>query len=145
LLPGSFPSILLQGEAFLPATAARDDDSGARFRLLRAGLAVCPELVTGLAASFGLCVGQQLGWLTVEGYGFDHVAPPQRRLGYALTGGGEAGLRLFAPVSLRGYLGVEVPLTRDRFTSGGRDAQELFRATPVGVVAEIGLQASLWQ
>ena len=145
LLPGSFPSILLQGEAFWPATAERDDDSGARFRLLRVGLAVCPELVAGPGASFGLCVGQQVAWLSVEGYGFDHVAERQHRLGYALTAGGEAGLRLFPPVSLRGYLGVEVPLARDRFTSGGRNAQELFRATPLGVVAEIGLQASLWQ
>jgi hypothetical protein len=144
LVPRYFAPIRLQGEAFGPAKAERDASSGARFNLLRAGLALCPGLWTGSSGALGLCAGQQLGWLTVEGYGFDHNAKQQRRLDYSLTLGGEGRLRLFPPVSLRGYLGGEVPLTHDRFTSGGRNAVELFRPIPVTLVGEIGLEAALW-
>jgi hypothetical protein len=143
LVPPHVPSILVQAEAYWPATAERDADSGARFRLLRVALSLCPGLAETSRLNLGLCVGQQLGWLTAEGYGFDHDAT-QRRLGYALRLGGEGGLRLFTPVSLRAYLGAEVPLVRDHFTSGGRDAQQLFRPAPVGLEAEIGLEARLW-
>lgn len=143
LVPPRFPAIILQGEAYLPADAERDADSGARFRLLRAGLALCPELARGARASVAVCVGQQVGWLTAEGYGFDHDAT-QRRLQYSFTLAGEGRLRLFSPVSLRGAAGVELPVTRDRFTSAGRNAQELFRPALLGISAEIGLEASLW-
>lgn len=143
LVPARFPAIILQGEAHLPADAERDADSGARFRLLRAGLALCPELVGGERARLGVCVGQQLGWLTAEGYGFDHDAK-QQRLQYSFAVSGEGRLRLFTPVSLRGAAGVELPVTRDRFSSAGRNAQELFRPALPGISAEIGLEAMLW-
>jgi len=143
LVPPHVPAILLQGEAYYPVRAERDADSGARFNLLRAGLSVCPSLVDGPRLDAGVCFGQQLGWLTAEGYGFDRDAR-QQRLTYALRLGGEGRLRVFSPVSLRGYLGAEIPLVRDHFTSGGTDAQELFRPTPVGLEAEIGLEAQLW-
>jgi hypothetical protein len=143
LVPARFPAIILQGEAYWPADAERDAASGARFRLLRAGLALCPELASGARASVGVCAGQQVGWLTAEGYGFDHDAK-QQRLQYSFTLAGEARLRLFSPVSLRGAAGLEVPVTRDRFTSAGRNAQQLFRPAPLGISAEIGLEALLW-
>jgi hypothetical protein len=143
LVPPHFVPILLQGEGFGPSSAARDSTSGARFHLFRAGLALCPALHESPALSLALCFGQQVGWLTVEGYGFDHVRR-ERRLNYALSAGGEGRLRLFAPVSLRGYLGAEVPLARDRFTSGGRNAVELFEPTPLAILGEIGLEAALW-
>ena len=143
LVPPHFLPILLQGEGFWPATAARDSSSGARFRLFRAGLALCPALYENPVLSSSLCFGQKVGWLTVEGYGFDHVRQ-ERRLSYALSAGGEGKLRLFALVSLRGYLGAEVPLTRDRFTSGGRNAVELFEPSFLAISAEIGLEAALW-
>jgi hypothetical protein len=143
LTPRYFVPVRLQGEAFWPAKAERDARSGARFTLLRAGLALCPVLWARSASAWGLCGGQQLGWLTVQGYGFNHNAK-QQRLDYSLTLGGEGRLRLFPPVSLRGYLGGEVPLTHDRFTSGGRNAVEIFRPSPVTLVGEIGLEAALW-
>ena len=143
IVPRDFAPILLQAEAYWPASSARNATSGARFHLLRAALAVCPPLWSRPNAELGLCIGQQLGWLTVEGYGFDHDATEQR-LGYALTLGGEGRLRLFPPVSIRGYWGAEVPLVRDRFTSGGRNAEELFQPSPIALVAEIGLEAQLW-
>lgn len=143
LRPGGFPAILLAGEGFLPAEAERDADSGARFRLVRVGLAICPALTAAPGASIGLCVGQQVAWLAASGYGFDHDAK-QRRLGYSFSLGGEGRVRLFSPVSVRAFFGAEVPLLRDRFTSAGTSAQELFRVAPVAVAAEIGLEASLW-
>jgi hypothetical protein len=143
VLPHAFVPVLLQGEAFWPASAARDSTSGARFHLLRVGLALCPALWQAPGRGLSLCAGQQLGWLSVEGYGFDHDSK-QGRLGYSLTAGGEGRLRLFPPVSVRGYVGGEVPLVRDRFSSAGRDASELFRPSPIALVGEIGLEAALW-
>jgi hypothetical protein len=143
LVPNGFWAIQLQGDAFWPADAPRDESSGARFHLFRAGLSLCPELLTKPAFAAALCAGQRLSWLTVEGYGFDHDAS-QRRLGYALSLGGEGRLRLLGPVSLRAYLGVEVPLVRDRFTSAGRNSTELFKLSPAAVLGEIGLEAELW-
>jgi hypothetical protein len=143
LVPRGFWPIVLSADGFWPKSAARDDTSGARFQLLRVGLAVCPALVDQPTRSVSLCVGQRIGWLSVEGYGFDHDQR-ERRLGYALSLGGEGRQKLFGPVSVRGYLGAEVPLVRDRFTSGGRNAVELFQPSPLGVFGEIGLEAALW-
>jgi hypothetical protein len=143
LVPPHFLPVLLQGEGFWPATAERDGSSGARFHLFRAGLALCPALYESPVLSSSLCFGQKVGWLTVEGYGFDHDRR-ERRLSFALSAGGEGRLRLFAPVSLRGYVGAEVPLARDRFASGGRDSVRLFEPTPVALLGEIGLEVALW-
>lgn len=143
LVPRGFFPIALSGDGFLPANAERDSSSGARFRLLRMGIAVCPALHERPGVALSLCVGQKVGWLTVEGYGFDHDRQ-ERRINYALVAGGEGRLRLFAPISARAYLGAEVPLARDRFTSGGTGATELFQPTPVALGAEIGLEAALW-
>jgi len=143
VVPPRFPSFVLYGEAYWPVNAERDDVSGARFRLLRAGLSLCPELARGGRTSLGVCIGQTLGWLSAEGYGFDHDAK-QQRLQYSFTLAGEASLRLFSPVSLRGAAGVELPLVRDRFASAGRNARELFRPALLGVSAQIGLEALLF-
>lgn len=143
IIPRAFVPVVLQADAFGPASAARDANSGARFHLLRMGLMLCPPLWQRAGAGVGLCVGQQLSWLRVEGYGFDHDAN-ERRLGYSLSLGGEGRLRLFPPVSIRGYLGGEVPLSRDRFNSAGRDASQLFQPSPIALLGEIGLEATLW-
>jgi hypothetical protein len=143
VVPPHFVPILLEGEGFWPATAERDANSGARFKLFRAGLALCPALHEAAQVSAAVCVGQKVGWLKVDGYGFDQNLS-ERRLNFALTAGGEGRLRLFAPVSLRGYLGAEVPLARDRFTSGGRNSSELFELSPIAILGEIGLEAALW-
>jgi hypothetical protein len=138
-----FIPFLLGGEGFGASLAERDADSGARFHLFRASLALCPSLHERPELSVSLCVGQRLGWLTVEGYGFDQDRK-ERRLSYALSAGGEGRLRLFAPVSLRAYLGAEVPLARDRFASAGGDSVRLFQPTVVAFVGEVGLEATLW-
>jgi hypothetical protein len=143
LVPRGFWPVVLSGDAFWPKSAERDERSGARFELFRVGLAVCPALFDQPARSVAICVGQRIGWLSAQGYGFDRDQR-ERRLGYALSLGGEGRQRLFGPVSFRGYLGAEVPLVRDRFTSGGRNAAQLFQPSPVGLIGEIGLEAALW-
>jgi len=143
VLPRHFAPVILQGEWVAPQSASRDATSGARFRLLRAALALCPALVDGAERGFGVCIGQKLGWLDVAGYGFDHDGR-ERRLSYALNVGGEGRLRLIAPVSARAYLGAELPLVRDRFASGGNNPSQLFRPSPVALAGEIGLEAALW-
>lgn len=143
LVPRHFVPITLQGDGFWPADAERDAGSGATFHLRRAGLALCPALSERPTLALAACFGQKLGFVEVQGFGFDHDRH-ERRLTYALTAGGEARLRLFAPVSLRAYLGGEVPVVRDRFTSGGRNASNLFEPSPVAVAGEIGLEAAIW-
>jgi hypothetical protein len=138
-----FVPLTLQGEAFATSTAERDGRSGARFRLWRVGLSGCPEVLGSGARVVGVCVGQKLAWTSVEGFGFDRNAS-DRSLALSLTLGGEGRILLFGPVSLRGYLGIEVPLVRDTFTSGGRAASALFRASPAAAAGEIGLEAALW-
>lgn len=143
VLPRGFVPILLQGEGFWTSTAERDPSSGARFRLLRVGLSLCPSLLVGERNSLGLCAGQKLGWLSVEGYGFDQDSA-DRRLSFALALGAEGRQRLWKPFSLRAYLGGEIPLVRDRFTSGGANATELYRPASVALSAEVGVEAALW-
>jgi hypothetical protein len=142
ILPRNFYPITVQGEGFWPTTAERDAGSGARFRLLRVGLALCPAISDGVPWAFSACVGQKIGWISVEGYGFDRDAK-DKRLTYSVTAGAEARLRLLPAVSLRGYLGVEAPLMRDRFASAGRNAAELFTPSIIAVSGEIGLQVAL--
>lgn len=143
LVPRGFVPIILQGEGFWSSEAARDASSGARFQLWRVGLALCPALSASDSNAFGLCAGQKLGWLGVEGYGFDQNLE-DRRLSFALSLGAEGRQLVWGPFSLRGYLGAEIPLVRDRFTSGGENAVELFRPSPVAFGAELGLEAALW-
>lgn len=138
-----FVPTTLAGELFSEREASRDERSGARFRLLRVSLSLCPPLWEDGGRGVALCVGQKIGWLRVTGYGFDHDLSEQR-LTYALTIGGEAKQHLFGPASIRGYLGAEVPVVRDQFASSGRNASELFRTTPIGVAAQLGLEAALW-
>lgn len=143
LVPHGFYPVLFEAELLARAVAERDASSGARFRLLRAALALCPPLRARATSALGFCVGQRLGWLEAAGYGFDHAAE-ERRLSFALSAGAEGSLKLWGPFSLRGYLGVEVPVLRDRFSSGGRGAAELFRAAPVAGAGEIGVESTLW-
>jgi hypothetical protein len=101
LLPRQVYPILVGAEMFGNAIAERDSRSGARVRLLRARVALCPSLHESSIQAVNLCVGQKLGWLRVEGYGFDHAAREQR-LTYALSVGAESTLRLVGPLAARG-------------------------------------------
>lgn len=143
VVPHQFVPLTLQAEAFGVATSERDARSGARFRLLRAGLGVCPELSASSERSLSACFGQKLAWMTVQGFGFDRDAR-QRSLGFSLAAGAAGRLQLVAPVWLRGYLGAEVPLVRDSWNSGGRGPTRLFRASPVAIAGEIGAEVRLW-
>lgn len=141
--PRRLVPVTLRGEWFFARRAERDSGSGAEFRLLRAELRVCPTVVENEARELGVCVGQRLGWLRVAGYGFDHDLA-EGRLTFALGLGAVLRQRLVGPVSLRAYLGVEVPVVRDRFTSAGENGTELFRAAPLALGGELGVEARVW-
>jgi hypothetical protein len=143
VLPPHVMPLTVAGEMFTTRTAERDSSSGARFRLLRIALSLCPRLLQGPGRDLALCFGQKVGWLRVDGFGFDRDLS-ERRLSYALHLGVEARQQLFSRVSLRGSLGAEAPMVRDRFVSSGRDAAELFRPSVLGFAAQLGLEASLW-
>jgi hypothetical protein len=138
-----FVPTTLSGDAFANRDAERDEASGARFRLMRVGLSLCPPLVVSRGRELAVCVGQKIGWLRVDGYGFDRDSR-ERRLTYALHFAAEGRQALFSVFSLRGALGAELPLVRDRFVSLGRDSADLFRPSIVALAAQIGVEAALW-
>lgn len=143
VVPRRLVPITLRGEWFFARRAERDSGSGAEFRLLRAELRVCPTVAESDARELGVCVGQRLGWLRVAGYGFDHDLR-EGRLTFALGFGAAVRQQLFGPVSLRAYVGAEVPVVRDRFTSAGENEALLFRAAPVALGGELGVEARVW-
>ena len=138
-----FPTLLVEGDLWPARNAPRDAVSGARFRMARAGIFLCPALGSGPRHSWGFCLGQEVGWLRVDGYGFDRNLQGGG-LTYALAARGEASLLVVAPVSVRGFLGAEVPLVRDRFVSAGSGAREVFRPQPLAILAGIGAELAVW-
>jgi len=143
LAPRHFYPVFIEAEVFPPASFARDATSGARLSLVRLGLLVCPPLLAGSGHALGLCVGQRLGSLRIEGYGFDHDAD-ERRFTYALVLALEPKLRLSERLWLRGYGGVEIPLVRDEIASAGRNAASLARPWPVAAVSQFGVEAAIF-
>jgi hypothetical protein len=117
-----------------------DHDGGARFSLLSAGLSICPigwstERLRALA-----CVGQSLGRLTAEGFGFD-VNRNQTRLVYDIGVRGSLWWRLLPPFTLVLGVGVVHPLVRDSFVLSRRPGgpEELFQPSIVAFTGEAGV------
>jgi hypothetical protein len=128
-----------EGEYWFSDEAAGERPaSGARFQLMRAGLLVCAPAERGARLTARLCAGQSLGYLRSFGFGFDRNLRDER-LTYGLSLRAEAHLRVAGPLGLRGVLGGEAPLVRDRFGTRGAGARELFRPSPVVLASGVGV------
>jgi hypothetical protein len=128
---------------WLPADA-EVDGAGARYRLLALGLHVCPVAARGATLRADFCVGQRVGRLEGDGFGFDRNLD-RSRLIYTLGVRGRGWLRVAGPVGLLLGVGAEAPLTRDRFHYVAADGSEpeLFRMSPVIGIVELGAGVSL--
>lgn len=118
--------------------------SGSQFSLQSVSLYLCPLELQSPRFRFQACVGQRVGRLVADGFGFDQnrheprvVYNPGVRL--RLTAG------LVGPLELGAGLGLEVPLARDYFTAARANgtSEELYRMAPVIGTAELVLGVRL--
>jgi hypothetical protein len=113
-------------------------DEGASLALRTVGLYLCP-INAGRNTVFGLCVGQEVGQQTVDGFGFDRN-DQRTRLAY------DVGLRArvsqrVAGLQLVAGLQALLPLSRDRFVADEGDGtrREVFRRPVVAGAGELGI------
>jgi hypothetical protein len=137
------PPIVLLFEAFTPRRETLGGrDAGAELGSERLGLEVCPALVAWPTARIETCLGQRVGRMRAEGFGFDRNLTTDR-LHYAVSAGLNSVLALSAWLELSAGMRAEVPLTRDDFAvrPGGSEAEVLFRPAPLSAILRIGLAA----
>lgn len=87
----------------------------AEFRTLMAGLAICPELLTGARLGAGLCAGVDAGRVLVRGHGFKPSYGERRAYGQAGVGAW-ISLRIHRWLTAGASAGGAMPLVRHRFT-----------------------------
>jgi len=153
VLPGVSPGIRLGGgvqppalfmfelDATLwPSQAAEEAGGGVRVGGWSVGFLLCPLAWKPEPWRFEGCVGQEVGWLEAEGFGYDETESATR-LTYGLGPRGRGALGLAGPLALRFGVGVQAVLVRDRFVYRRADGTDtgLHRAAPVAGVAELGL------
>jgi hypothetical protein len=137
--PPHFPELVAFAQGFIPRST--DGSQGVKLSLLRVGLEVCPAIYRGDSVRVAACVGQTVGRVRAEAFGFDE----NRRTGdlaYAVEAGGLLRLSLVGPLVFRAFSGVELPLTRNVYV-GGPERTVLFRSSPVAARGEMGLGVEL--
>jgi hypothetical protein len=89
------------------------------------------------------CIGQRVGRLSGEGFGYRRNTSSQD-LYYALGVSGAATFWVLPPLGVRAGLEVEAPLTRDSYFSVAPNGEklEIFRPSPVAGAATVGLVLS---
>jgi hypothetical protein len=151
LLPGIAPGVRAGLGVMPPApkfelefsyffeTRAEAGASGSAFSLLAVGLHVCPlELPVGAALVRG-CIGQQAGWISADGFGYDNNFQRDRFV-YGIELGARFEMPVAGPISLRAGARAQAPLTRHRFFATESDGgqTELYRVEIIAVAADLG-------
>ncbi len=123
-----------------PARDASDAGAGAELRRQSVGLFVCPLSLGMVPVRAHACLGQQVGWIRAEGYGFD-ANRDRARTTYGLALRARGSIQLAGPLTLRAGLELEATLVRDRFvfTEGDGTQERLYRLPPVSLAGELGL------
>ncbi len=118
--------------------------SGSRFSLQSVSLYLCPLALGSFRLRFRACVGQRVGRLVADGFGFDENRR-EPRVVYNPGMRARLTVGLVGPLVLGAGLGLEVPLARDRFTAtrASGASEELFRMAPVVGTAEVVLGVRL--
>ncbi|HWZ91951.1 MAG TPA: hypothetical protein VNW92_23970 [Polyangiaceae bacterium] len=135
-----FGGLLGQRESRVGSSA-----SGARFGFAYVGLELCPGFAAPRRLRPFACLGQVVGRLRAEAFGFDENRLSnllrfalQVRLGIALS--------ITGPLSLRLDGRGELPMTHSVFVYGARNGQEggIYKTSPVAGVLELAL-ALAWR
>lgn len=133
------PSLFPEREVNVPGR-----ESGGRLSLVQVALDVCPlEHERGRVRLSG-CLGQSVGWVRGEGFGYVHNAETGS-LVYSLGAGGSALVALAGPLGLQLGLGAALPLQRDTYISQSADGvtTEVFRSGVVTGMLSVGLAVEL--
>jgi hypothetical protein len=132
--------------SFFPAreVTGPSPDRGGRLSLVQVALEVCPlEHEQGSLRLSG-CLGQSIGWVSAQGFGYlENQAPSS--LVYSL-GLGAGALWFFAPpVALSLGLTAAVPLSRDAYVARAADGTsvEVFRSGVLSAGLAAGLVVEL--
>lgn len=129
------------GGSWWKSQDASEDDRGSHFKMLALDFSVCPWEGGSRSVRVLACAMQMLGQIRAHGFGFDENREPKRFF-YAFGARLQAGFRLSDWARLRLAGSGLVPASRDRFIyvdSLGRSVS-VYRAAPVGGVAELGLE-----
>jgi hypothetical protein len=143
--PPHFIELRLRPSAFLPKTTHDPTpDRGGRFSLFAVAFDACPFEREGDFLRFSACIGQRVGRMSAEGFGFKQSAS-SAELYYGLGASAAAVFWFARPVGLRVGLDLEAPLTRDAYFSIGPagERREIFRPSPVVGAATAGIALAL--
>jgi hypothetical protein len=123
-----------------PAQEDSSGDEGARATFLTLGAYLCPVGVGTRTTHVSLCFGQEVGRLSVGGFGFDRN-DDRTRLTYDIGLRARASQRVVGALAL--FVGVQglVPLSRDRFVADEANGarRQVFRRPFLAGAAEVGI------
>jgi hypothetical protein len=133
------PSYFPEREVSAPAP-----DRGGRLSLVQVALDLCPLEHDFPRVRLSGCLGQSVGWVRGEGFGYLHNSETGS-LVYSLGVGASALLALAGPLGVSFGLGAALPLERDSYVSQAADGvtTEVFRSAPVTGMLAVGLALEL--
>jgi hypothetical protein len=117
---------------------------GGRLSLVQVALDLCPLEHAASRVRLSGCLGQSVGWVRGEGFGYLHNSETGS-LVYSLGAGASALIALAGPLGLRVGLEAALPLSHDTYVSQavGGVTTEVFRAAPVTGMLAVGLALEL--
>jgi len=119
-------------------------DQGGRLSLVSVALDVCPLEHTAGRLRLSGCLGQSVGWVRGEGFGYRQNASTGTLI-YSLGIGASALIALAGPLGLTVGVGGALPLERDTYVSRAENGAttEVFRAAAVTGMLAAGLALEL--
>jgi hypothetical protein len=138
--PPKFVRLRVDASYWLPVVAETQRGVGASFQALRAGLSVCPRLVSSAVIGLSVCAGIELGGLRASPQELSVLAHQTRLLvqpAMELV----AALRLSRHSSLEAALGMLANVVRPNFYYGRTDGDtvDVHRPRMFGAIFRIGL------
>jgi len=133
------PSFFPEREVSAPAP-----ERGGRLSLAQVALDLCPLEHELSSVRLSGCLGQSVGWVRGEGFGYLHNETTGSLI-YSLGVGASALIALAGPLGLNVGLSGAVPLSRDTYISYAANGvtTEVFRSAPVTGMLAAGLALEL--
>lgn len=131
--PPGFWYTELDGELWAPRRAeSASGGSGSRFSLQTLELYLCPLALGSRGVRVRLCVGQRVGRLVADGFGYDEDLHAPRVI-YNPGMRARVSARIVGPLVVGAGVGLEAPLLRDRFVATRADGttEQLYRMAPI--------------
>lgn len=141
--PPRGPSFELGGSFWLDSPV-RTAHAEPAFSLAYGWLSVCPVDVDVRGSALSACLGAQLGSLSVSAAALSS-AYHQEQLVFSLAAEGRLRRRIVGPLFGGLGLGLAVPTRRDRFyfTDGAGARHDVFQASPIAALLDLGLGLEL--